>query len=370
LLAGAIGNSRGAIFCLSEAWKRSTWCKNEYEVSLSEQRTQDGFEIVSLRLDDVEPPGWFNVAEILDLREVCAPAIARLLRSLSSEIPHRFDNAEDVYLAAPWSRQSALARETLEVVRQTGWRLVGDNPNLKHFGEKRIEAIQRTCRGLVALLPHDPSQPGGATSPYIVEEVRLALDLGKPLLILAEPGVVVEEDLVQAAFRSTSVTLSPGADSRAALTNVLDDFNDALRHVAHDDTGAFIFFAASLRGDPSETDDIASVIERSSNMGCVRGERLSGDNVQKAIIDRIQRAAVMIADVSDDHRNTLIETGIAMGSGTRLRLMCRAPPADVVPKKRFMFEGLELHWYHTPEERLGLCCYFARQFRRRVYVIR
>jgi hypothetical protein len=39
-------------------------------------------------------------------------------------------------------------------------------------------------------------------------------------------------------------------------------------------------------------------------MLCVRGERLAGDNVQLAIIDLIRRAAVVIADVSDDNRNT------------------------------------------------------------------
>ena len=105
-------------------------------------------------------------------------------------------------------------------------------------------------------------------------------------------------------------------------------------------------------------------------MRCVRGERLSDDNVQTAIIDLIRRAAVMIADVSDDHRNTLIEAGIAMGSGTRLKLICREPPAGAPLKKRFMFEGQELYWYGTPEQRLGLCYYFARQFRRRVYVLR
>jgi hypothetical protein len=38
-----------------------------------------------------------------------------------------------------------------------------------------------------------------------------------------------------------------------------------------------------------------------------------------------------------------------------------------VLKKRFMFEGQEYYWYTTPEERLGLCYYFAKQFRRRVY---
>ena len=200
LLAGAIGNARGALFCVSEAWKRSTWCKNEYEVSLSEQRMYEGFELVCVRLDDVDPPAWFNIAEIIDLRQPDTHAIAGLLRSLSSDVPHRFDNTEDVYLAAPWSRPSPLARETFDALRRTGWRLVGDAPNLKHLGEKRIEAIQRTTRGVVALMPHDPSQPGCATSPFILQEARLALELGEPLLLLAEPGVAPREDLVRARF--------------------------------------------------------------------------------------------------------------------------------------------------------------------------
>jgi len=104
-------------------------------------------------------------------------------------------------------------------------------------------------------------------------------------------------------------------------------------------------------------------------MACVRGERVSGDHVQRAIINLIARAAVVIADVTDDHRNTLIEAGIAMGARTPLKLMVHAPAGEV-PRRRFMFEGQEFYWYKTPEERLGLCCYFARQFRRRVYVTR
>ncbi len=370
LLAGAIGNARGALFCLSEAWQGSTWCKNEYEVSLSEQRMHVGFEIVCLRLDDVDLPGWFNVAEIIDMRESNPPAIARLLQSLSSDVPHRFDNAVDVYLAAPWNRPSPLVRETFEVLRLTGWRLVGDTPNLKHLGEKRIEAIQRTTRGVVAIMPHDPSQPNGATSPYILQEAQLAVNIGKPLLLLLEPGVDPPYDLIRNAFRATTFTLEQSELGRETLATLLDDFDSDLERERQTDCGAFIFFAASLRGDPSEADCITTVIERASNMRCVRGERVSGNNVQSAIIDLIRRAAVVIADVSDDHRNTLIEAGVAMGSGTMLKLMCQEPPPGSPLKKRFMFEGQELYWYRTPEQRLGLCYYFARQFRRQVYVVR
>ena len=141
-------------------------------------------------------------------------AIARLLRSLSSDVPHRLDNAEDVYLAAPWSRPSPLVRETFDALRRTGWRLVGDGPNSKHLGEKRIDTIQRTTRGVVAVMPHDPSQPDTATSPYILQEARIALDLGEPLLLLAEPGVVPPRDLVWRAFRGMSSTMSTARRSR------------------------------------------------------------------------------------------------------------------------------------------------------------
>jgi TIR domain len=370
LLAGAIGNARGALFLVSEAWKGSTWCKSEFEVSLSEERMHEGFEIVCARLDDVEVPDWFNRAEILDLRQAGTASMAALLRSLASDVPHRFDNDFDVYLAAPWSRRSSLARETLETLRRTGWRLVGDEPNLKHLGARRIEAIQDTTRGVIALMPHDATQRDATTSPYIVEEARLALERGRPLLLLAEPGVMPPDDLLRGAFRGATFTLASGADGRAMLAALLDDFDDMLQHVTHSDTGAYIFWAASLRGAPAEAEDVATVIERASNMRCVRGERLSGDNVQAAIVERIRHAAVVVADVSDDHRNTLIEAGIAMGAGTRLRLMCSEPPAGAPLKKRFMFEGQEFFWYRTPEERLGLAYYFARQFRRRVYVVR
>jgi hypothetical protein len=221
----------------------------------------------------------------------------------------------------------------------------------------------------VALLPHDPAQPGVATSPYILQEARWAIEQRRPLLLLAEPGAKPPDDLVRQAFHGTAFPLAPEGD-RAALAQVFEDFDETLQRRSHDDTDAYIFWAGSLRGDPTEADDIATVIERASNMRCVRGERLAGDNVQASIVERIRNAAVVLADVTDDNRNTLIEAGIAMGCGTRLKLMCREPPPGAPLKKRFMFEGQEFFWYRTAEERLGLAFYFARQFRRCVYVFR
>ena len=368
LLGAAIGNARGALFFLSETWKQSPICKDEFEVALEQRYENAGFEVVAVRIDDAEPPSWFKIGEIIDLRTTDRRATARLLRSLSSDVPHLFDNTEDVYLAAPWSRPSPLATDTFAALRLEGWRLIGDPPTFKHQEKSRIQSIMRTTRGVVALLPRDERDPHG-TSPFILKEAEWALECGKPLLLLMEPGITPPDDLVKRAFRGQPVKLVSDPGGKAALVATFGDFDEHLASQPHDDTGAFIFFAASLRDNSDEADDIASVVERASNMRCVRGERLSADNVQQAIIDRIRRATVVIADTTDDHRNTLIETGIAMGCGTKLRLMAHAP--DGIPgKKPFMFEGQEFFGYRTPEERLCLSYFFARQFRRHVYVVR
>ena len=270
-----------------------------------------------MRIDDTEPPPWFNVSEVIDLRVSDSTSVARLLRSLSADVPHRFDNAQDVYLSAPWSRQTDSTARALQAVASAGWRLVGDSPTLSYLGSSRIEAIMRTTRGVVAIVPWHPAEEPIGASRFIVAEVEIALKSGRPVMLIVEPGVQLPPEVIEASFRGAAVPLTAAAEDYDSLVAALEAFDDELATVDHSDSGAYIFFAASLRDDVSTATDLANVIERASNMRCVRGERMSGSNVQEAIIDHIRRAAVVIADVTDDHKNTLIETGIALGSGTR-----------------------------------------------------
>ncbi len=318
-----------------------------------------------MRLDDVEIPGWFEVAEILDFRSVTPAGIARLLGSLGGRTPRRVDNDLDVYLSAPWSKRTPLTDLALDALRQPAlaWRLVGDSPSHQHFGPQRIEAIVRTTRGMVALLPHDPSKPGhGYTSKFILKEAEDAIATGKPLLLLSEPGVAVPDGLVAKAFCSLTLESSPEAEAK--LKDALVAFDERIQQEPHDRIGAFIFYGGSLK---DRVEGVESVIERSSNMLCIRGERLSGENAQVEIVGLIRRAALVIADVSEGRRNTLIEAGVAMGSDTPMRLMARNSDTGTPPKQPFMFGGREVIGYDDPKEQLCLCFAFARQFRRRVY---
>ena len=69
-------------------------------------------------------------------------------------------------------------------------------------------------------------------------------------------------DVLAGAHCQATFPLQAGEQGRAALSKMLEDFETVLQHVTHDDTGAFIFFAGSLRDDPAKADAISSVIER------------------------------------------------------------------------------------------------------------
>jgi TIR domain len=367
LLGSGIESARGALFFVSPNWGASTWCRDEHAVALNERRRHSDFFVLAAQISDGEIPTWFATAQVLDLRTFDAASGAALLRSLAPNPPLRLDNAQDVYVSGPWSAPSDAAKKALHALDQWGWRLVGDSPDHPHFADavQRITSIIRTSRGLVAVLPFQPSQQPHATSPWILKEAGIAEALGKPYLLVAEQGVTVPPELDAQAFGGGAVPLSPeGPDE--AFHAALQAFDELLDHHAHSDARAYSFLASSLLGNPPELDMLAGVVERATNMTCVRGRYLAGQHAQEAIVERISKAAFVIADVTDDSRNSLIEAGVARGARVPLHLLCRLP-GDGSRKTRFMFQDLELNWYSTPLERLAAAHRVSRAYRRRVY---
>ncbi len=155
------------------------------------------------------------------------------------------------------------------------------------------------------------------------------------------------------------MTLDSSPEAEAKLKDALIALDERIQQEPHDRTGAFIFYGGSLK---DRVKGVESVIERSSNMLCIRGERLSGKNAQVEIVGLIRRAALVIADVSEGRRNTLIEAGVAIGWDTPINSDTGTPP-----KQPFMFGSSEVIGYDDPKEQLCLCFAFAREFRRRVY---
>jgi hypothetical protein len=365
LLANAIQASRGSLFVLSSNWTSTTWCKDEHEFSLTERRAQDAFLVVAIQVSDMEIPPWFRVANVIDCRRFDEESAAAVLRSLVPNPPVRYDNDQDIYFAGPWSRPSESVKPVLSSLLGMGWRLVGDSPDNPSFKDSatRIRSIISTARGLVGLLAFDASHAPNNTSPYIIEEARIALGLGKPYLLLVEDKVVVPEDLAASAFAGGPIFISHDGDS---LQRVLFDFDEELGRRPHSDTRAYSFLATSLRDEEPQVNRLVDILQRASNMASVRGIGLTGQHVQSEIIERIRNACFVIADVTDDHRNALIEAGVALGAGTPLHLLSR-PPADGSLKRRFMFEDKEMNWYETPLQRMGSVYRIGKVYRRRVF---
>lgn len=371
-LSKGILESRGVIFFLSSNWKSSTWCTDEHEFALTERRNNNEFLVMAVQLEDCDLPSWFKISHVLDFRKFQSRTSAALLRSLSPNPPSRFDANYDIYLAAPWSSPTEATKKAVKSIASMGWRLVGDSPEYPNFDDetKRISSIISTSKGMICVFPYNSSKPPYFTSRYILEEAYIALRCQHSYLLLAESEVQIPQELIDASFGNRTIQIS-GENDNLTIHHILDEFDEELTRKPFSDARTYSFLATSLNDESGEIDDLTSVVMHASNMDCEQGRRLEqkGQYAQQTITDRICRAAFVIADVTDNPLNTLIETGIAMGAGTPLHLMCKKPESGF-PTIRFMFRHMEINWYQNSVERLAIAYRISKLYRRRVYSLR
>jgi hypothetical protein len=254
-------------------------------------------------------------------------------------------------------------RISLPLTRDHGFRLIGDSPDYPAFdADHRVRRIIESCGALVAVLPYRNDAANGFTSPWIVAEISLARDIGRPYLLFAANGVELDPALTAAAIGQQAFPLPPSSEDlelRAILDRLQEEYHSSPRK-------AFSFFATSLRDQDRETERAISLIEQVTSMPCLLGQKLVGQHAQKEIIELIKNAEFVLADISENHANSLIEAGIARGAGTRLHLMCK-PALSGELRTRFMFRDLEVNWYTNALERIGIPHRIARMYRRRVF---
>lgn len=70
----------------------------------------------------------------------------------------------------------------------------------------------------------------------------------------------------------------------------------------------------------------------------------------------------MIADISEDNLNTIVEAGIALGACTKLHLVARGPRHTPT----FMFRDQQVEYYSDDAELLGKVHRIVYPYRRRV----
>ena len=287
----------------------------------SEACTKGGFRIIAVRIEECEIPGLLKTTKWIDINNnnldifVANKVLNGLYYNDSSA---NLETTRDLYISRSWrSDESDLADDVCHLLIKAGFRLIGDSEDQRGFDEKRIQSIMSSCGGFVATLP-DRGQ--GNTSGYILKEITIGRNLGLPSLVVANLNVKLPEDLTKSAIRLETITSKDQIE--AALQLHIEDLVDEWRPPVHPH---YVFFATDLSKNDERNEVIVEHIQRITAMPCVIGDRLREGQVQQLITKKICDAFVMIADISEDNINTLVEAGIARGAGTRLHLVARGP---------------------------------------------
>lgn len=364
-LPGGLTSARGVLFAVSQGSAESGWVQNEFALAVHQRAQNPEYRILCLSLDGTQPPDmalttlWITVpATGLD------PAIAaQLLGGLYGEAEGRAESrpgGRELFVSRSWrSAESTLADAVCRRFMRAGYRLVGDAEEQVHTDrDARMRSLIASCGALLAVAPNRAGS--GRTWKAIEEEVEIAVDLGVPALVVAEPGVALNPRLSERLAVERLFAIDPAGElGDAVFTNVVETMAEEFRPPRR---RHFVFFATSLQRNVERTEQVRRLVQQVTGVDCVLGKDLGGESAQSEIIERIQTALFVIADISEENLNAQIEAGIARGADTRLYPIAAGEPRQ----PHFIFRDLEIEWYDSDTTLLGIVHRIARRYRRRI----
>ena len=363
-LSKAILNCRSMILILSESTISKEWIRKQYQMGVEEQRRFKDFRILPLRIGEFKLPDFLENLSSINLRDYQLDfntANELLISLFYNDMGYAFENRE-IYVSRTWrDKEAVLADNICKKLIIHGFKLIGDSKDQQFFYGKfqeRIKSIIKSCGGLVAILPH---RGDGTTSPYILEEIEVAMNLNLPCLIIAEPNVQIPEKfskLTKSIIRLTSSS-SNSIDSQFLHEDIVQLRQDWKKPTFPHE----VFFATDIKQESERRNQIIKDhIERITSMACIIGDKINVMGVQNFIVGKISNAFIIIADISEGNINSLIEAGIALGTGTKLHLIARGPRKE----PPFMFADQQVLFYSDDLELLGIIHSIVYNYRRRV----
>ena len=123
----------------------------------------------------------------------------------------------------------------------------------------------------------------------------------------------------------------------------------------------YIFFATDL--DKNERREIIrDHIELITSMICKMAPDYK-DKLRETITESITYAYLVIADISENNPNTLIEAGIALGARKNLRMVVRKSSTDKENEPPYMLNNTQIETYADDKELLQKVHRIAYEFR-------
>lgn len=354
-----IRESRSGLIFISKNSIRSGWIKEEYGFMMLQRTQHPDYKIIPIKLDDTDMPGFIQTTIWVNIREgvVNKDCVYNILSAIYPLSGALLANVKDIYVSHPWRpTEIENSNKICSYFIKAGFRLIGDKTDNKAFDpDTRIRKIMESCGVALIIAPNR----NGKTSPYIEEELNTAFDIGMKYVLVAEDSLTFDEHLVKAAINQRCYSYSEFLNNKALIDDVIADVREVHKGPVNKH---FSFFATSLLKGPESNDMLKKLVEQITGIECIFGTDLDAEGAQKEIIKRISRALFMIADVSAENYNTLIEAGIARGCGTRLFLVCEGKPWS----HRFMLQDLEKEFYEDEMQLIGAVHKIAKKFGRRI----
>jgi hypothetical protein len=363
-LQSAIERCRSILIVASDGAVSSGWVKNEYNAAMDERANQPGFRVVPLRVGNANVDGlmqgstWIDVPEkLIDERT----ALSIVQAFYPGEHRPNPATARDVYVSCSWqTNDNKSARAVCLCLIDQGFRLIGDSKDQQGFGGgDRVKNIIGSCGAFVSVLPfrgeaiatrkNDPYE-------YFIREIGFADELGMPRIIIADPRIGHGQDDGQWLHMDTDATTCP-----VQIAEAIELLWEQWRYPPNPH---YIFYAMDLQSASGlPVADIRHLIERITGMSTVIGTEVQSESLHSAIMMKVCKAFLVLADITDDNVNACIEAGMGLAIGANVRLIAagkdRNPP--------FMLRGAgQLSGYNNNVERIAIVHKIMRDYRRRV----
>lgn len=357
-LPAGIENSRNAIIFISKAAASSGWIKEEYGAILRQRTLFREYSIVTVKIDDTTPPDMLQTTKWVDMPdgELTERNAIEILSGLYAYNSEFLDFKKDIYVSRGWRPKEGPAADAIcQTFIKKGFRLVGDSTDQEVWSRDRVSFIMSSCGALLVIAP----DRGNGTSKFIIQEIEIAKELNIPYLLVADDVHLINDSLISTAiekkiFKTEDLLVHESVLLPELIDLTWENFRVPIKPHS--------FYGSSLIKDGQLNEYVRRLLEVVTGVKCLIGVQLETQQAQKEIIRVISNSLFMLADISDGNYNTLIEAGVARGAGTNLHLVCSGEPRP----HRFMFRDMEVNFYQTGVELLGIVHRIAFLYRRRI----
>lgn len=367
-----MSGSRRFIRILSRFTSKASQLEDLYRIALAEAKIHKDFRIVSIICDDLEEkdlPSFVRETSCIKISRNglgidTAVAILQDWYPIPLASSIQLNQTKSLYVSRSWRNQSEEkepADFVCEIASQLGFQLLGDYEDQSCFdAEERIASIINSCAGFIVILPYRNTPHG--TSKWMLKELSLAIEAKLPGIICKDHRVLLPKELISVENAVSIIDLDLenriNQESVAKLTDALLDLNR--KHNQSEKLNFVCYLGDTILPSGLPIEIVNDLTFRIMGMVCLNPIN-TFPNIAKTI-DDIQKAYIVIADMSGNEVDLQLLTGVAIGLTKNLHILIKMDHHE----KSMILDRFGSLRYENNLERLGYLYRILCIYRRRV----